>query len=72
MTSVSLLNKTPVNEDVPFAIAAIINARLVMLFEPGGRIVPDTGPFVGVISHDSIMQVRSVFRDECHCEKLAS
>ncbi len=56
MTSVSLLNKTPVSVDVPPANAAIVRARFVMLFEPGGRIVPTIASDTGEISLNSVIQ----------------
>jgi hypothetical protein len=38
------------SRDDPLASAAQINARFVMLFEPGGRIFPRTGPVaVGIV-----------------------
>jgi hypothetical protein len=46
MTSVSSLSKTPSRTDVPSAIAAQVTARLVKLFDPGGRIRPTTFPTV--------------------------
>ena len=40
MTRVSSLSSTPDRIDLPFAMAAQINARLVMLFEPGTVMLP--------------------------------
>ena len=47
ITCVSWLSRTPVSVVFPFARAARMNARFVMLFEPGGRIDPRTGPATG-------------------------
>ena len=62
ITRVSSLSSTPVNSDSPTARAAQTSARLVMLFEPGGRIVARSGP-VGRISTVSrfVMRVRRGF-----------
>ena len=54
MTRVSWLSSIPVSVVGPFASAARIMARLVMLFEPGGRIVPLIGDFTGWISMNDI------------------
>jgi hypothetical protein len=40
MTRVSSLSSTPDRIDLPFAMAAQINARLVMLYEPGTVMLP--------------------------------
>jgi hypothetical protein len=40
MTHVSSLSSTPDKIDLPFAMAAQINARVVMLFEPGTVTIP--------------------------------
>ncbi len=45
---VSSANRTPLSVDVPGARAAQSNARLVMLFEPGGRTTASRGPREGV------------------------
>ena len=42
------------SRDFPPASAAATKARLVRLFEPGGRTRPDTGPATGWISRDSM------------------
>ena len=53
ITRVSSLSSAPANSDSPSANAAQTSARLVMLFEPGGRMVPCSGP-VGWISMESV------------------
>jgi hypothetical protein len=50
ITCVSSLSNAPLSVDVPSASAAQTRARLVMLFEPGGRTVPCTGPLTAEIS----------------------
>src|SRR5690606_5242489 len=50
MAWVSSLTKAPVRVDSPRARAAQTSARLVMLLEPGGRIVARSGPETGEIS----------------------
>jgi hypothetical protein len=47
---VSSLASAPVSIVMPSASAAQIIARLVILFEPGGRIEPRMGPATDVIS----------------------
>ncbi len=47
MTRVSSLSRTPFSVVVPDDSAATTSARLVRLFEPGGRIVPRTGSATG-------------------------
>ena len=49
ITRVSSLSSAPVSDDVPSASAAHNNARLVILFEPGGQIEKSTGPVAGWI-----------------------
>jgi hypothetical protein len=44
---VSSLSRAPRNVDVPSAKAAQTNARLVMLFDPGGRTRARSGPAIG-------------------------
>ncbi len=56
MTRVSSLSRAPVNRDSPSASAAQTIARLVRLFDPGGRIDPWIGPLgrisiVSTIAH---------------------
>jgi hypothetical protein len=46
ITRVSSLSKAPVSVEDPEAKAAQINARLVMLFDPGGETVARNGPVV--------------------------
>ena len=54
ITRVSSLSRAPVSSDSPRASAAQTKARLVMLLEPGGRIVARKGP-VGWISIESVI-----------------
>jgi hypothetical protein len=44
ITRVSSLSSAPCKYEVPPAKAAQISARLVILFDPGGRMVPTRGP----------------------------
>ena len=44
MTRVSSLSRAPVSRDSPWASAAQTRARLVMLLDPGGRILARSGP----------------------------
>jgi hypothetical protein len=54
MTRVSSLASAPVSVLVPSASAAQTRARLVMLFEPGGRMRPVTGVATGVMVMRSV------------------
>ena len=55
ITRVSWLSSTPVSRLGPRASAAQTSARLVMLFEPGGRALPLTGPATTGIGRGSVM-----------------
>ena len=44
ISRVSSLSRAPTSSDSPPASAAQTSARFVMLFDPGGRILPRTGP----------------------------
>jgi len=54
ITRVSSLARAPVKSDGPSARAAQTIARLVMLFEPGGRILARSGP-LGRISRELVI-----------------
>src|SRR4051812_6247584 len=49
ITCVSSLSSAPRKIDSLSASAAQINARFVMLFEPGGRMLPRASPAMGLI-----------------------
>ena len=55
MTRVSWLSSTPVSRLVPSASAAQTRARLVMLFDPGGRAEPVTGSATGGIGSGAVI-----------------
>jgi hypothetical protein len=65
MTRVSWLSSIPVSVVGPSANAARIMARLVMLFDPGGRMEPLIGESTGWIS----MEFMSVLGRTSDCSK---
>jgi hypothetical protein len=56
MTRVSWLSSNPVRRLGPLARAAHTSARLVMLFEPGGRAEPVTGCATTGIGSGSVIE----------------
>src|SRR5690348_15846677 len=63
ITRVSSLSRAPKSVEVPSASAAQTRARLVMLFEPGGRIRPRIGAVTGLISIESLIAMTRAQRE---------
>jgi len=71
-TRVSSDRPTPSSTDSPWARAATMSARFVMLRDPGGRRRPHTGPGAGVISRTVMAKTVAAGPAACKRQEVAA